>query len=101
VLVRGAKDDQPLLIRWDAGFPTLYQIRQRGLISTPIAFATAHLAAIFIKHFPRESAGVIGPATLPAEARRAILADARSRDFRITLKITRLKQSEEESEEHL
>lgn len=101
VLSRGVKDDQPLLVRWDAGFPTLYQIRQRGLISTPIAYATAHLAAIFIKHFPRDSAGVVGPATLPAELRRAILADARSRDFRITLKITRLKKAEEEIEEHL
>ncbi len=45
VLVRGTKDDQPLLLRYDASFPTLFQIRQRGLISTPIAYATAHLAA--------------------------------------------------------
>ncbi|HTR47102.1 MAG TPA: saccharopine dehydrogenase NADP-binding domain-containing protein [Verrucomicrobiae bacterium] len=96
VLVRGTKNEEPLLIRWDASFPTLYQIRQRGLISTPIAYATAHLAAIFIRHFPRDSAGVIGPAALSLEARRAILADARSRDFRIALKITRLKKQEEE-----
>ncbi|MGA8367753.1 MAG: hypothetical protein WB716_10605, partial [Candidatus Acidiferrales bacterium] len=98
VLVRGTKDDQPVLVRWDAKFPTLYQIRQRGLVSTPIAYATAHLAAIFIKHFPRDSAGVIGPATLPPETRRAILAEARSRDFRITLKVTRLKKKEDEDE---
>jgi hypothetical protein len=96
VLVRGMKDEQPLLVRWDASFPTLYQIRQRGLISTPISYATAHLAAIFIKHFPRDSAGVIDPATLPGETRRAILAEARSRDFRITLKITKLKKQEED-----
>jgi hypothetical protein len=96
VLVRGVKDDQRLLIRWDVSFPTLYQIRGRGLTSTPIAYATAHLAAIFIKHFPRGSAGVIDPATLPADTRRAILADARSRDFRITLKIRRMKSREED-----
>jgi hypothetical protein len=96
VLVRGAKDDQPLLIRWDASFPSLYQIRGRGLTSTPIAYATAHLAAIFVKHFPRTSAGVIDPATLPADTRRAILAEARSRDFRITLKIKRTKSREED-----
>ncbi len=96
VLVRGTKDDQPLLVRWDASFPTLYQIRGRGLTSTPIAYATAHLAAIFIKHFPRDSAGVIDPATLPAATRRAILAEARSRDFRITLKIRRMKRREED-----
>ncbi|HEY6444047.1 MAG TPA: saccharopine dehydrogenase NADP-binding domain-containing protein [Candidatus Acidoferrales bacterium] len=96
VLVRGAKGDQPLLIRWDATFPTLYQIRGRGLTSTPIAYATAHLAAIFIKHFPRTLAGVIDPSTLPSDTRRAILAEARSRDFRITLKIRRLKPREED-----
>ncbi len=96
VLVRGAKDDQPLLIRWDASFPTLYQIRGRGLTSTPIAYATAHLAAIFVKNFPRTFAGVIDPATLPAHTRRAILAEARARDFRITLKIRRMKPREED-----
>ncbi len=96
VLVRGVKDEQPMLIRWDCAFPTLYQIRQRGLLTTPIAYATAHMATLFIKHFPRDLAGVYPPAELPAETRQAILADARSRDFRITLKVTRLKKNEEE-----
>ena len=96
VLVRGVKDEQPLLVRWDASFPTLYQIRRRGLVSTPISYATAHLAALFIKHFPRDSAGVFGPATLPTEVRRAILSEARSRDVRVSLKITRLKKTEDE-----
>jgi hypothetical protein len=96
VLVRGMKDDQPLLVRWDASFPTLYQIRLRGMISTPISYATAHLAAIFVKHFPRDTAGVMDAAALPSETRRAILADVRSRDFRITLKITKLKKIEDD-----
>jgi hypothetical protein len=96
VLVRGMKDDQPLLVRWDASFPTLYQIRRRGMVATPIAYATAHMAALFVRHFPRDSAGVMGPGALPADARRAILAEARSRDFRIALKITRLKKNEDD-----
>lgn len=96
VLVRGTKDEQPLLVRWDASFPTLYQIRLRGMVATPISYATAHLAAIFVKHFPRDLAGVIGPATLPAETRREILADVRSHGFRVTPKISRLKKQEEE-----
>ena len=96
VLVRGVKNDQPMLIRWDASFPTLYQIRQRGMLTTPIAYATAHLAALFIKHFPRDLAGVYPPEALPAETRQAILADVRSRDFRITMKITRPKKIEDE-----
>jgi saccharopine dehydrogenase-like protein len=96
VLLRGVKDDQPLLVRWDASFPSLFQIRQRGLISTPISFATAHVAAIFIRHFPRDEAGVLEPEMLPAEIRRAILSEVRSRDFRIKLKITKLKKIEED-----
>jgi hypothetical protein len=96
VLVRGIKGNERLLIRWDASFPTLYQIRQRGLITTPIPYATAHLAAIFVKHFPRELAGVIGPGELPAPARRAVMADVRSREFRLALRITRLKKLEDD-----
>jgi Saccharopine dehydrogenase NADP binding domain len=98
VLVRGVKDENPLLLRWDAGFPTLYQIRQRGLISTPISYATAHIAAIFIKHFPRDSAGVMGPSELPLETRRAVVNDIRSRDFHIAMKTARLKKPPEEEE---
>lgn len=96
VLVKGTKKDDPLLVRWDVSFPTLYQIRQRGMIATPISYATAHLAAIFVKHFPRSAAGVLNPSTLPAETRRAILAEARSRDFRIALKISQLKPVEDD-----
>src|SRR6266852_1278114 len=46
---RGKKEDQRLLIRTDCLFPTLYQIRQQGLYTTPVAYATAHIAALFIK----------------------------------------------------
>src|ERR1700722_19922702 len=96
ILVRGIKDEQPLLVRWDVNFPTLYQIRQRGMLATPISYATAHVAAIFVKHFPRDSPGVIGPGALESDTRREILAGVRSRDFRTTLKITKLKKMEED-----
>src|SRR5256885_2843906 len=62
VLVRGVKhnkkDDLLLVIRSDCMFPTLYQIRQQGRFTTPVAYATAHVAALFIKFFPRDLAGV-------------------------------------------
>lgn len=96
VLVRGVKNDEPQLIRWDASFPSLYQIRQRGSFSTPVAWATAHLASLFVKHFPREEAGVFPPEALPAEIRQKILGDAKSRDIRIAMKVTRMKKAEEE-----
>ena len=98
VLVRGVKGERPVLIRWDASFPTLYQLRMRGLLATPISYATAHMAALFVKYFPREQAGVLLPAQLPAETRRSIFTEAKARGIRITVKITRLKRSEEEDE---
>ena len=96
VLVRGSKRDEALLLRWDASFPTLYQLRRRGLLATPIAYATAQLAALFVKHLPRKSAGVIGPSELPLKVRRAILSEARAHEFRMRLKITRVKTHDEE-----
>jgi hypothetical protein len=97
-VVRGVKKEQPRLIRWDASFPTLYQIRLRGMLTTPIAYATAHVAALLVKHFPRDIAGVYPPEALPAETRQAILADLRARDFRITMRVVRLKKAEDEEE---
>jgi hypothetical protein len=103
VLVKGVKhgkkDDQYLLIRSDGTFPTLYQIRQQGRFTTPVAYATAHVAALFIKFFPRELAGVFAPEMLPSETRRAILAGIRNSSIRITHKTTALKHTGEDEEE--
>jgi saccharopine dehydrogenase (NAD+, L-lysine-forming) len=103
VLVRGVKrvkkEDLRLLIRSDCMFPTLYQIRQQGRFTTPVAYATAHMAALFIKFLPRDLAGVFAPEMLPTEIRRAILAGIRNNSVRITHKTTVLKQSREDEEE--
>jgi hypothetical protein len=96
---RGAKEDQHLLVRTDAIFPTLYQIRQQGRYTTPVAYATAHVAALFIKYFPRDSAGVFAPEMLPLEMRRAIIAGIRSHNVRITHKTTVLKRDGENEKE--
>jgi len=96
---RGAKEDQHLLIRTDAIFPTLYQIRQQGRYTTPVAYATAHVAALFIKYFPRDSAGVFAPEMLPLEMRRAIIAGIRSHSVKITHKTTILKRDGENEKE--
>jgi len=90
---RGAKEDRHLLIRTDAVFPTLYQIRQQGLYTTPVAYATAHVAALFIKDFPRSSAGVFSPEMLPLGMRRAIIAGIRSHRVKITHKTIPIKGS--------
>ncbi len=103
VLVRGIKkgkkEDQRLLMRSDCTFPTLYQIRQQGRFTTPVAYATAHVAALFIKSFPRDLAGVFAPEMLHAETRRAILAGIRNNSIRITHKTTILNYSSEDEEE--
>jgi hypothetical protein len=98
VIVRGVKNDEPIEVRWDASFPTLYQLRVRGQHASPISYATANVAALFVKHFPREMSGVLPPDQLPAEVRAAILADARTRGIGLKMKVTRLKKSEEEEE---
>jgi saccharopine dehydrogenase-like NADP-dependent oxidoreductase len=95
----GKKEDQRLLIRSDCTFPTLYQIRQQGRFTTPVAYATAHVAALFIKFFPRDLAGVFAPEMLPAETRRAILSGIRNHSIRITQKTTVLKHRGEEDED--
>ena len=66
VVVHGVKKDRPIEIRYDAIFPSLFLIRQRGLALSPVSYATAHMAALFIRHFPRDSAGVFPPGAIPA-----------------------------------
>lgn len=102
VLVRGTKhgpkEDQHLLIRSDALFPTLYQIRQQGRFATPVAYATAHVAAQFIKNFPRDFEGVFAPEQLSVEIRRAILSGVRKHGIKLTHRVTLLKPPEEDPE---
>ncbi|HKY70606.1 MAG TPA: saccharopine dehydrogenase NADP-binding domain-containing protein [Nitrospira sp.] len=87
VVVEGIKQERPTTIRWDVMVPSLFQLRRQGLLCSPIAWATAQMAAVFIKHFPREFSGVHPPESLPPEIRRAILRDARARGFRVTRRI--------------
>ena len=97
-LKHGPKEDQLLSIRSDAMFPTLYQIRRQGRFNTPVAYATAHVAAMFIKFFPRDLEGVFPPEALPGETRRAILAGVKKHGIKITHKVTVLKAVEEDGE---
>ncbi|HLZ12850.1 MAG TPA: saccharopine dehydrogenase NADP-binding domain-containing protein [Candidatus Acidoferrum sp.] len=103
VVVRGikrsTKEDVHLAIRSDVLFPSLYTIRKQGRFTTPVAFATAHVAAQFVKFFPREESGVFAPESLPAELRRAILSGVRSQVLRIAQKITILKSIADDEEE--
>jgi len=96
---RGKKEDQRLLIRTECLFPTLYQIRQQGLYTTPVAYATAHVAALFIKFFPRDLPGVFPPEALPVETRRAIVAGIRAHGIKIKHKTTVLRQDGDEDDE--
>jgi saccharopine dehydrogenase (NAD+, L-lysine forming) len=95
---RRSKEEQRLLIRTDCIFPTLYQIRQQGLYTTPVAYATAHVAALFIRFFPRDLRGVFPPEALPAETRRAIIAGIRTHSVRINHKTSVQRNSEEDEE---
>jgi saccharopine dehydrogenase-like protein len=96
VVMRGTKQDYPVEVRYDALFPSLYQIRQRGLALSPISYATAHMASLFIKHFPRDSAGVFPPSAIPLENRQAIFKDLKSRGILVTSKTTKKKPADDE-----
>jgi saccharopine dehydrogenase (NAD+, L-lysine forming) len=95
---RERKEDTRRLIRTDCAFPTLYQIRQQGRFTTPVAYATAHVAALFIKFFPRELSGVFAPEMLPQEMRRAIVGGIRTHRVRVTHKTTIIRNSGEDEE---
>ena len=87
VVVDGIKNDHRMTIRWDATMPSLYLLYRQGESRSPIAWATARMAALFVKHFPCRLTGVHAPEALPQEVRRAILRDARARGFRITRRV--------------
>ena len=95
---RGSKEDVHVLVRSDVLFPSLYTIRRRGLFTTPVAFATAHVAAQFVKNFPKEESGVFAPESLPLEIRREILAGVRSQGLKVLHKVTIVKTLEDEEE---
>ena len=95
---RGKKEDEYLMVRTDCNFPTLYQIRQQGLYTTPVAYATAHVAALFIKFFPRDITGVFAPEALPLETRRAIITGIRNNKVKITHKTTILKPNSDDED---
>jgi hypothetical protein len=87
VVAQGVKGERYAMLRWDAGFPSLHQLRRRGRFTSPIAWATAHMAALFIRHFPRELAGVYPPEALPREIQQAVLSGARAYGIRLTKRI--------------
>ncbi|UVT18709.1 MAG: saccharopine dehydrogenase NADP-binding domain-containing protein [Nitrospira sp.] len=91
VLAYGSQRTHPCLIRWDARFPSLFDLRQKNLACSPIAWGTAHLIAIFVKHMPRKLVGVYAPEVLPSLTRREILRETRSIGIRLKRRIKPLK----------
>ncbi len=92
VIAQGWRNAQPLEIRWDVALPTLRRIRALGLWVTPIAYATAHMAALFVRYFPSNQYGVFPPEALPRDIRRQILAAAKRRGLLIRMKIRKLRR---------
>ena len=96
VVAHGRKDERHAMVRFDAAFPTLHQIRRREVYTSPIAWATAHMAALFVKHFPRGLPGVHPPEALPAKTRQAILSGASAYGIHVTRRLALLKPVDEE-----
>jgi saccharopine dehydrogenase (NAD+, L-lysine-forming) len=96
VLVRGRKGDRHASVRWDASFPSLHQIRRREVYTSPIAWATAHMAALFVKHFPRDLPGVYPPEALPVATRQDILSGAGAYGIRVEKRFKLLEPVDDE-----
>jgi saccharopine dehydrogenase-like NADP-dependent oxidoreductase len=96
VVVHGRKGERRALVRWDATFPSLHQIRRREVYTSPIAWATAHMAALFVKHFPRDLPGVYPPEALPVATRQAILSGAGNYGIRVEKRLKLLETIDEE-----
>lgn len=96
VVAHGVKGERHAMLRWDAVFPSLHQIRRRGRFTSPIAWATAQLASLFIKHLPRNLHGVYPPEALPLDTQQAVLAGARTAGIRVTKRLTLLKPIDHE-----
>jgi hypothetical protein len=56
------------------------------------------MVSLFVKHFPRESAGVFPPGAIPLELRQAIFRDLKSRGILVTSKTTKKKPIEDEED---
>lgn len=97
----GKKEDARLTVRADCAFPTLYQIRQQGRYTTPVAYATAHVAAQFIRFFPKDLPGVFAPEMLPLEMRRVIIAGVRTHKVQIKFKVLERSKSPRGRRGHL
>jgi hypothetical protein len=95
VLVYGHKRTSPFIIRWDALFPSLFDLRRRGLTCSPVAWSAAQLTALFVKHMPDRVAGVYVPEALPITTRRDILRAARAIGISLTRKAIPLKPFDE------
>ena len=91
VLVYGDKQGRSCLIRWDALFPSMFELRRRRIPSSPIAWGTAHLTALFVKYMPHEGSGVYVPEMLPDSARRDIVQAVRRSGIRLTRRVKYVK----------
>lgn len=90
VLVSGRAARGSVLIRWDVGFPSLFELRRRQWSCSPIAWATAQLTTMFVKHFPLHLPGVLSPEALPDVTRRKVLAIVKSRGIRLSRRVIHL-----------
>lgn len=96
VVAYGHIEERHAMIRWDATFPTLHQIRRREVYTSPIAWATAHMAALFVKHFPRAVPGVYPPEALSLRTRQAILSDVSKYGIRVSRRLKLLEPVDDE-----
>ena len=99
VVVSGWKERRRVERQRCCVFPSLARLRREGVGGTPVAFATAQCAAVFVEQFPEHLAGVYPPEALSARVRGGILRGMGRRGFRFKSGTTRLAGKAREMEE--
>lgn len=82
VVVTGTSRERLIEHRYCCSFPSLYQLRQKPSLATPVAFAAAQSAAVFAEHFPTNMFGVLPPEALSKEVRHAVQRSMGRRGFK-------------------
>ena len=98
VSVTGSKGRKRFERRRCCKFSSLSQLRRKGKSGTPIAFAAAQSAAVFIENFPVHLAGVYPPEALPTKVRRSIVRAMSRRGLRFQKKTIKLGTARKETE---
>lgn len=92
-VITGHKGWQWFEHRRSCRFPSLHQLRRKLWLATPVAFAAAQSAAVFVEHFPTRLSGVYPPEALPSRILQKVVLSMSRRGCRFAQSTVELRRS--------